>query len=138
VLRSKHLERLVCFLSPSGTTLDGLGTMDRAQLSAIVERSKEAQVQVLVDLAAQMAVCTAQHSAGGGKFSGELRGGPLAYFYQSADKALLDAAVFQRNVQVLGRAHKCPVGEAPAVAGFPLYIFREGLGSPIENPARLA
>ena len=114
--------------------------MGRAQMSAIVERSKEAQVQLLLDLAAQMKVVgTTQHAAGGGgKFSGELRGGPLDYFYQSADKALLDAAVFQRNVQVRGRAHKCPVGEASAVAGFPLSIFREGLGSPIENLARLA
>jgi hypothetical protein len=34
LLRSKHLERIVCSFFPSGTTLDDLGTMDRAQLSA--------------------------------------------------------------------------------------------------------
>ena len=44
--------------------------------------SKEAQVHLLVDLAAQMKVFTAQHAAGGGKFSDELRGGTLDNFYE--------------------------------------------------------
>jgi hypothetical protein len=83
VLRAKHLERVLCLFSPRGTTLEDLAAMSCAQLAAIVERSKEAQVQLLVDLAAQMkAVGTAQHAAGGGKFSGELKGGPLDDFFE--------------------------------------------------------
>ena len=40
-------------------------------------------VQLLVDLATQVvAVRTAQHAAGGGKFTGELKGGLLDDFYK--------------------------------------------------------
>ena len=81
VLRAKHLERVLCLFFPRGTTLEDLAAMSCAQLAAIVERSQPAMVQLLVDLAAQVAaVGTAQHASGGSKFSGELRGGPLDDF----------------------------------------------------------
>ena len=58
---------------PSGTTLEDLATMDRSQFAAIVDLSKPALVQLLVDLSAQIAaVGKAQDAAGGGKFTGDL------------------------------------------------------------------
>jgi hypothetical protein len=83
VLRSKHLECVLASCFPRGTTLQDLSAYNREQMSAIVDLSKPAMVQLLVDLAAQMAaVGTAQNSAGGGKFTGELKGGPLEDFYE--------------------------------------------------------
>ena len=83
VLRSKHLECVLASVFPRGTTLQDLSAYNREQMSAIVDLSKPAMVQLLVDLAAQMAaVGTAQHAAGGGKFTGELKGGPLQDFYE--------------------------------------------------------
>ena len=53
------------------------------QFAAIVDLSKPALVQLLVDLATQVAaVGKAQDGGGGGKFSGELKGGPLHDFYK--------------------------------------------------------
>ena len=83
VLQSKRLECILCASFPSGTTLEDLTTMDRSQFAAIVDLSKPALVQLLVDLAAQMVeVGKAQDAAGGGKFTGELKGGPLDAFYE--------------------------------------------------------
>jgi hypothetical protein len=82
VLKSKRLECVLCYYFPKGTKLEDLGTMDRAQLAAIVNLSQPAMVQLLLDLAAQVAaVGKAQDAAGGSKFSGELRGGTLDDFY---------------------------------------------------------
>ena len=48
--------------------------MERVQFSAIVKKSEQTMVQLLVDVAAQVAaVGKAQDGAGGVKFSGELR-----------------------------------------------------------------
>ena len=83
VLRSKRLECVLCAFFPSGTTLENLASMDRSQFAGIVDLSKPALVQLLVDLAAQMAaVGKAQDAAGEGKFTGELEGGPLDEFYK--------------------------------------------------------
>jgi len=83
VLQSKRLECILCAFFPSGTTLEDLATMDRSQFAAIVDLSKPALVQLLVDLSAQIAVVgKAQDAAGGGKFTGELKGGPLDAFYE--------------------------------------------------------
>jgi hypothetical protein len=83
VLQSKHLECILCACFPSGTKLEDLATMDRTQFAAIVDLSKPALVQLLVDLAEQMAaVGKAGDAAGGGKFSGVLRGGTLDDFYE--------------------------------------------------------
>jgi hypothetical protein len=83
VLQSKRLECVLCAFFPSGTKLEDLATMDRTQFAAIVDLSKPALVQLLVDLAAQMAaVGKAQGAAGGGKFTVELKGGPLDDFYK--------------------------------------------------------
>ena len=57
--------------------------MGRAQFSDIVNLSQPAMVQLLVGLATQVAaVGKAQDGAGGGKFTGELKGGPLDDFYK--------------------------------------------------------
>jgi hypothetical protein len=83
VLQAKHLEGILCYYFPKGTTLEDLGKMDRAQFSNIVISSQPAMVQLLVDVAAQVAaVGTAQDGAGGSKFSGELKGGTLDDFYE--------------------------------------------------------
>ena len=83
VLQAKHLESILCYYFPKGTTLQDLAKMERAQFSAIVKLSEQTMVQLLVDLAAQVAaVGKAQDGAGGSKFSGELKGGPLDDFYK--------------------------------------------------------
>ena len=83
VLRSKHLECVLASFSPIGTNLEDLVKVDRAKFAAIVNLSQPAMVQLLVDLATQVAaVRTAQHAAGGGKFTGELKGGLLDDFYK--------------------------------------------------------
>jgi hypothetical protein len=83
VLQAKHLECILCYYFPRGTTLEDLATMDRAQFSAIVKFSQQTMVQLLVDLAANVAaVGKAHEGAGGGKFTGELRGGTLENFYE--------------------------------------------------------
>ena len=83
VLRSKQLECVLASFFPSGTELEDLGKMDSAQFSAIVNLSQPAMVQLLVDLAGQVAaVGKAQDGAGGSKFSGELKGGTLDDFYE--------------------------------------------------------
>jgi ankyrin repeat protein len=83
VLQAKHLECILSCYFPRDTTLEDIATMDRAQFSAIVNLSQPAMVQLLVDLAAQLAaVGKAQDGAGGSKFSGELKGGPLEDFYK--------------------------------------------------------
>jgi hypothetical protein len=83
VLQSKRLECILCAFFPRGTTLEDLATMERSQFGAIVDLSKPALVQLLVDLAAQMAaVGKAQGAAGGGKFTLELKGGLLDDFYK--------------------------------------------------------
>jgi hypothetical protein len=57
--------------------------MERAQFSAIVKKSEQTMVQLLVDVAAQVsAVGKAQDGAGVVKFSGELKGGTLDDFYE--------------------------------------------------------
>ena len=83
VLRSKHFECAVAAFFPSGTTFEDVGKMDHAQFSAVVDQSRGAQIQQLVELGAQLAAVTsAQHAAaGGGKFTSELQGGTLADFY---------------------------------------------------------
>jgi uncharacterized protein len=83
MLRSRRLECVLASFSPSGTRLEDLGNMDHAQFSAIVNLSQPAMVQLLVDLAAQVAaVGKAQDGAGGSKFSGELKGGNPDAFYE--------------------------------------------------------
>ena len=83
VLQAKHLESILCYYFPKGTTLQDLAKMERAQFSAIVKKSEQTMVQLLVDVAAQVAaVGKAQDGAGGIKFSGELKGGPLDDFYK--------------------------------------------------------
>ena len=83
VLQAKHLEGILCYYFPKGTTLQDLAKMERAQFSAIVKKSEQTMVQLLVDVAAQVAaVGTAQDGAGGSKFSGELKGGTLDDFYE--------------------------------------------------------
>jgi len=83
VLRSMHLECLVAASFPSDTTLDKLGKMDDAQLSAVVDKSRPALIQLLRDLRAQLAAAgSAQSAAEGGKFASELKGGTLDDFYQ--------------------------------------------------------
>jgi hypothetical protein len=85
VLQAKHLECILCYYFPRGTTLEDLGNMDRAQFSTIVKLSQQTMVQLLVDLAAQVAaVGKAQDGAGGSKFTGELRGGTLENFNEGA------------------------------------------------------
>ena len=83
VLRSKHFECAVAAFFPSGTTFEDVGKMDHAQFSAVVDQSRGAQIQQLVELGAQLAAVTsAQHAAAdGGKFTSELKGGTLADFY---------------------------------------------------------
>ena len=83
VLRSKHFECAVAAFFPSGTTFEDVGKMDHAQFSAVVDQSRGAQIQLLVELGAQLAAVTsAQHAAAeGGKFTSELKGGTLADFY---------------------------------------------------------
>jgi hypothetical protein len=57
--------------------------MDRSQFAGIVDLSKPALVQLLVDLSAQMAaVGKAQDAAGEGKFTGELKGGLIDESYK--------------------------------------------------------
>jgi len=83
VLRSQRLECVLASFFPSGTKFEDLGKMDHTQFSAIVNLSQPAMVQLLVGLAAQVAaVGKAQECAGGSKFSGELKGGPLDTFYE--------------------------------------------------------
>jgi hypothetical protein len=83
VLQAKHLEGILCYYFPKGTTLEDLGKMGRAQFSAIVKLSQPSMVQLLEDLAKQMAaVGEAQDAAGVGKFTGELEGGLLDVFYK--------------------------------------------------------
>ena len=83
VLRSQKLECILASFFPSGTKLEDIGKMGRAQFSDIVNLSQPAMVQLLVSLAAQVAaVGTAQDGAGGSKFSGELKGGTLDDFYE--------------------------------------------------------
>ena len=56
--------------------------MRHTQFSAVVDQSRDAQIQLLVDLGAQVAaVDSAQHAAEGGKFASELKGGSLEDFY---------------------------------------------------------
>ena len=83
VLRSKHFECVVAAFFPIGTTFEDVGKMSHAQFSAVVDQSRGAQIQLLVELGAQLAAVTsAQHAAaGGGKFTSELKGGTLADFY---------------------------------------------------------
>ena len=62
---------------PSGTTLEDLATMDRSQFAAIVDLSKPALVQLLVDLSAQIAaVGKAQDAAGEGQVHRRAQGRP--------------------------------------------------------------
>jgi hypothetical protein len=84
VLRSQKLECILASFFPSGTKLEDLGKMGHAQFSDIVNLSHPAMVQLLVDLAAQVAaVGKAQDGAGGSKFTlDELKGGPLDDFYK--------------------------------------------------------
>jgi len=85
VLQAKHLECILCYYFPKGkdTNLEDLADMHRAQFSDILDKSKDAMVQVLVDLAMQMkAVGKAQDGAGGSKFRGELKGGKLDDFHR--------------------------------------------------------
>ena len=83
MLRSKHFECAVAAFFPSGTTFEDVGKMDHAQFSAVVDQSRGAQIQQLVELGAQLAAVTsAQHAAAdGGKFTSELKGGTLEDFY---------------------------------------------------------
>ncbi len=82
-LRSQKLECILASFFPSGKKLEDIGNMNRAQFSDIVNLSQPAMVQLLVGLAAQVAaVGKAQDGAGGSKFSGELKGGPLDDFYE--------------------------------------------------------
>ena len=83
VLRSMHLECLVAASFPSDTTLDKLGKMDDAQLSAVVDKSRPGLIQLLRDLRAQLAAAgSAQPAAEGGKFASELKGGTLGEFHE--------------------------------------------------------
>ena len=83
VLRSKHFECAVAAFFPSGTTFEDVGKMDHAQFSAVVDQSRGAQIQQLVELGAQLAAVTsAQHAAEGGKFASELKGGTIEDFYE--------------------------------------------------------
>ena len=83
VLRAQRLELVLAAFFPAGTTLEDLGTMSRAEFSAVVDQAHGPLVQLLVDLGAQMAaVATAQHAAQGkSKFGAELKGGTLDEFY---------------------------------------------------------
>ena len=83
VLRAQRPERVLAAFFRAGTTLEDLGTMSRAEFSAVVDQAHGPLVQLLVDLGAQMAaVATAQHAAQGkSKFDGELKGGLLEEFY---------------------------------------------------------
>ena len=120
VLQSKRLECILCAFFPSGTTLEDLATMERSQFAAIVDLSKPALVQLLVDLATQVAaVGKAQDGAGGGKFTGELKGGPLDDFYKGVTGVCgePDADIEK------GESSKCPnplFSPPPFVRGAPL------------------
>ena len=83
VLQSMHFECVLAAYFPSGTTLENLGKMDDAQLSAVVDQSRDVQIQLLKELRAQLAaVGSVKQPAEGGKFSSELRGGTLEDFYK--------------------------------------------------------
>ena len=83
VLLSKHFECVVAAFFPSGTTFEDLGKMSRAQFSAVVDQSRDAQIEFLAGLGAQVAaVGSAQQAVEGGKFASELKGGTLEDFYQ--------------------------------------------------------
>ena len=82
VLRSKHFECAVAAFFPIGTTFEDVGKMSHAQFSAVVDQSRGAQIQLLVELGAQLAAVTsAQHAAEGVKFASELKGGTIEDFY---------------------------------------------------------
>ncbi len=75
--QSKRLDCIICAFFPSGTTLEDLATMDRSQFAAIVDLSKPALVQLLVDLSAQIAaVGKAQDAAGEGQVHRRAQGRP--------------------------------------------------------------
>ena len=84
-MRSKDLECVLAALFPIGTTLEDLGKMEHTQFSAVVDQSRGALIQLLVDLGAQLvAVSSAnQHAAEGSKFTSELKGGTIADFHDS-------------------------------------------------------
>jgi len=120
VLRSQKLECILAAFFPSGTKLEDIGKMGRAQFSDIVNLSQPAMVQLLVSLAAQVAaVGTAQDGAGGSKFSGELKGGTLDDFYEGVTGVCgePDADIEK------GESSKCPnplFSPPPFVRGAPL------------------
>ena len=120
VLRSQKLECILASFFPSGTKLEDIGKMGRAQFSDIVNLSQPAMVQLLVGLATQVAaVGKAQDGAGGGKFTGELKGGPLDDFYKGVTGVCgePDADIEK------GESSKCPnplFSPPPFVRGAPL------------------
>jgi hypothetical protein len=120
VLRSQKLECTLASFFPIGTKLEDLGKMGHAQFSNIVNLSQPAMVQLLVGLATQVAaVGKAQDGAGGGKFSGELKGGPLDDFYKGVTGVCgePDADIEK------GESSKCPnplFSPPPFVRGAPL------------------
>ena len=120
VLRSQKLECTLASFFPIGTKLEDLGKMGHAQFSNIVNLSQPAMVQLLVGLATQVAaVGKAQDGAGGGKFTGELKGGPLDDFYKGVTGVCgePDADIEK------GESSKCPnplFSPPPFVRGAPL------------------
>jgi hypothetical protein len=120
LLRSQKLECTLASFFPSGTKLEDLGKMGHAQFSNIVNLSQPAMVQLLVGLATQVAaVGKAQDGAGGGKFSGKLKGGPLDDFYKGVTGVCgePDADIEK------GESSKCPnplFSPPPFVRGAPL------------------
>ena len=78
VLRSQKLECILASLFPSGTKLEDIGKMGHTQFSDIVNLSQPAMVQLLVNLAAQVAaVGTAQDARAAASSAASSRAEPL-------------------------------------------------------------
>ena len=75
VLRMMRPECVVASHFPTGTTLEDFATMSSAQFSNILDLSKLALVQRMVDAARKMNCIGQAQQASNGKFCGELKGG---------------------------------------------------------------
>ena len=97
VLQAKHLEGILGYYFPKGTTLEDLRKMDRAQFSAIVKLSQQTMVQLLVDLAAQVAAVGEAQDCGGARGPGGAAGGIQGRSQRSRCRGEIISALGERR-----------------------------------------